>query len=59
MDLRKLSMYSRKRDETDREHLARLAKIGPAGSAEVASYVTVLLDRIDDLERRVAALERR
>jgi hypothetical protein len=59
VDLRKLSMYARKRDETDAEHLARLAKVGPAGSAELAVYVAGLLDRVGALERRVAELEAR
>jgi polyhydroxyalkanoate synthesis regulator phasin len=57
VDLRKLSMYARKRDETDAEHLARLAKVGPGGSAEVAAHVAALLGRVDALERRVAELE--
>jgi hypothetical protein len=59
MDLRWLLPYRRTPDETDAQHLARLARKGGYGSAQVAAHVIALSARVDDLERRLAALEAR
>ena len=52
--------YDARPGETPREHVARLTSFGTppwVAAKGLGVYVTTLLDRVDDLERRVAALE--
>jgi hypothetical protein len=59
MDWKRFSIFGRRTGETGQEHLARMGKSGVGAVTGAIPYVIDLLDRVEALERRVAALERR